>query len=307
MSDESTLPASVVAYIETWGKSGAAERANYQGFLYELCDLLCVPRPEPARADSSQNTYVFEHPVLFDDGLGHTTTKFIDLYRRGCFILEAKQGSEREAREDATGLKLPKRARRGTAVRGTQGWDDAMLAARGQAELYAKALPMSDGWPPFLVIVDVGHSIELFADFTRSGKTYTAFPDARTHRILLRDLAKEQTRERLRLVWTDPDQLDPSRKSAEVTQEVAEDLAELAKSLERSGRNPETVAYLLMRCLFTMFAEDVGLLLPADCFTKLLEARKGKLDTFPGMLQSLCDLPPFFGPGAMRVRGPVLT
>ena len=41
-----------------------------------------------------------------------------------------------------------------------------------------------------------------------------------------------------------------------------------------------------MRCLFTMFAEDVGLL-PKDSFTRLLEGRRGKLDTFPGMLRSL--------------------
>ena len=55
-------------------------------------------QPEPAKADTSLNAYVFEHPVLFDDGFGHTTTKFIDLYKRGCFILEAKQGSDQECR-----------------------------------------------------------------------------------------------------------------------------------------------------------------------------------------------------------------
>jgi hypothetical protein len=41
-----------------------------------------------------------------------------------------------------------------------------MLAARTQAERYAKALPASEGWPPF----DVGYSIELFADFSLTGK-----------------------------------------------------------------------------------------------------------------------------------------
>jgi hypothetical protein len=274
------------SFISRWVTSGAAERANYQIFLCELCDVIGVPRPEPAKADSSQNAYVFEHPVLFDDGFGHTTTKFIDLYRRGAFILEAKQGSDKEAREDATGLKLPKKARKGTAVRGTQGWDDAMLAARGQAELYAKALPVSEGWPPFLVVVDVGHSIELFADFSRSGKTYVAFPDALTHRIRLEDLADEAVRERLRLVWTEPLELDPSRRSAKVTRKVAEQLADLAKSLERSNHKPEVVAQFLMRCIFTMFAEDVELL-PRDSFKTLLEGRRGKLATFPDMLGSL--------------------
>lgn len=286
MPNKAANEAQIAGFVETWGKSAAAERANYQGFLYGLCDVLGVPRPEPAKADSSQNSYVFEHPVLFDDGLGHTTTKFIDLYRRDSFILEAKQGSEREAREDATGLRLPKRARRGTAVRGTQGWDDAMLAARGQAELYAKALPASEGWPPFLVIVDVGHSIELFADFTRSGKTYVAFPDARTHRIFLKDLADETIRERLRLVWMAPLELDPSRVSAKVTREVAEHLADLARSFERSGHEPARVAQFLMRCLFTMFAEDIELL-PKESFLKLLEGRRGKVETFPEMVGSL--------------------
>lgn len=285
VGQSSNAPA-VSEFITRWEASGAAERANYQLFLSELCDVLGVPRPEPAKADPSLNSYVFEHPVLFDDGLGHTTTKFIDLYRRGCFILEAKQGSEREAREDETGLRLPKRARRGTAVRGTQGWDEAMLAARGQAELYAKALPASEGWPPFLVVVDVGHSIELYADFSRSGKTYVAYPDALTHRIALKGLQNDEIRERLRLVWTDPLSLDPSRRSAKVTREVAAKLAELARSLERSGHSPERVAHFLMRCIFTMFAEDAELL-PKASFTRLLEGRRGKLDTFTDMLSSL--------------------
>ena len=41
-----------------------------------------------------------------------------------------------------------------------------------------RALPKDEGWPPFLIVVDVGHSIELFADFTRSGRTYLPFSGA---------------------------------------------------------------------------------------------------------------------------------
>jgi len=272
----------VAEFIASWGGSGAAERSNYQLFLCQLCDVIGAPRPEPAQADSARNVYVFEHPVRFDEG----TTRFIDLYRRGAFVLEAKQGSDKEKQEDETGLKLPKRARRGTAIRGTAGWDDAMLAARGQAEMYARNLPETDELPPFLVVVDVGHSIELYADFARAGKTYTAFPDASSHRIYLNDLADPKVRERLRLVWTNPLELDPSRRSARVTREVASRLAELARSFERSGHEPERVAHFLMRCLFTMFAEDVGLL-PKASFTTLLKGRRGKLDTFVDMLGSL--------------------
>ncbi|QDU18477.1 hypothetical protein ETAA1_03650 [Urbifossiella limnaea] len=276
------------SFISRWEKSGAAERANYALFLSELCDLLEVTRPEPAQADSTQNSYVFEHPVLFDDGLGNTTTKFIDLYKRDCFVLEAKQGSDKAEAAKADATSPPKKGRKGTAVRGTHGWDDAMLAAKGQAELYAKALPASDGWPPFLVVVDVGHSIELYADFARTGKTYVAFPDSRSHRIPLRNLTKSEIKERLKKLWTDPLSLDPSRYSAKVTREVAVQLAELAKSLERSKHPPELVASFLMRCLFTMFAEDVGLL-PKESFKTFLKSRRGKVDSFPAMTRSLWE------------------
>src|SRR5881394_1027016 len=82
-------------FIARWKESGAAERANCQPFLGELCDVLGVPRPQPAQPDDEQNTYVFERAVTFHNGDGSTSTGRIDLYKRGCFVLEAKQGSER--------------------------------------------------------------------------------------------------------------------------------------------------------------------------------------------------------------------
>src|SRR5690606_28105308 len=125
------------------------------------------------------------------------------------------------------------------------------------------------GRPPFLIVVDVGNRIELYSEFTCSGATYTPFPDPRNHRIRLGDLRREAIRERLRTIWTDPFALDPSRESARVTRDIAARLATLARSLEGAGHNPEAVAQFLMRCLFTMFAEDVGLL-PAESFRTLL-------------------------------------
>ena len=290
MTDEPAAPTATDDFIRRWEASGAAERANYAMFLAELCDLLNVPRPDPSRPDDAENAYVFERAVTFQNGDGTTSAGRIDLYKRGCFVLEAKQGSERPESGAAAPL-LPKPARRrGTAVRGTAGWDDAMLAARGQAEQYVRALPASEPNPPFLIVVDVGHSIELLADFTRQGRTYTPFPDALSHRVRLGDLAAEAARERLRLVWTDPLSLDPSRRSAKVTREVAERLAKLAQSLERSGDTPEAVAQFLMRCIFTFFAEDVGLL-PKEAFTTLLRSLREREETslFPDMVRSLWE------------------
>jgi len=153
------------------GRERSGEQANTQSFLNELCDLLNVPRPDPTKADNRDNAYVYERPVPFDDGDGSHTTKFIDLYKRGCFVLEAKQGSDSAAGVDGPMLFTPsaKKSRKGTAVRNTPAWDAAMLKARAQAERYVRMLPADEGNPPFIVVTDVGHTFELFADFSRLG------------------------------------------------------------------------------------------------------------------------------------------
>ncbi|MGH7945736.1 MAG: class I SAM-dependent DNA methyltransferase, partial [Opitutaceae bacterium] len=144
-------------------------------------------------------------------------------------------------------------------------------------------LPEGEPTPPFLVVVDVGHVFELFADFSQQGKAYLPFPDARPHRVRPGDLAKPDKRERLRTVWLDPRSLDPAKISAVVTREVAAHLAELAKSFEQ-GHEPKEVAAFLSRCLFCMFAEDVGLL-PAHSFKQLLDVVKDDPGAFVPMLQ----------------------
>ena len=279
-------------FITRWTRSSAAERANYQLFLSELCDLLGVGRPNPSTADDSADAYVFERSVRFDHADGTHSTGRIDLYKRNCFVLEAKQGSA--ANEDAGASLFARPAtgkKRGTAVRDSPAWDAAMFKARGQAEQYVRALPASEGNPPFVLVVDVGHTIELYADFSRLGKTYTPFPDSRSHRIALSDLTSDDTRRQLASIWTDPLSLDPSRHSAKVTRKVAEKLAKLARSLESSGHHPESVAHFLMRCLFTFFAEDARLIERTrdeeQPFTQLLKGIKGHADQFVPMIQEV--------------------
>ena len=79
-----------------WQPSGGAERADYSLFLTDLCDLLGMPRD--ATTDSpAQDAYVLERAVTFDDGAGKKSTGRIDLYKRGCFVLETKQGTDTTA------------------------------------------------------------------------------------------------------------------------------------------------------------------------------------------------------------------
>jgi hypothetical protein len=257
-----------LAFIQRWQGVTASELATSQSFAIALCELLGVERPHPG----PEQRYEFERPITFRHGDGSSSPGRIDLYRAGCFVWESK--------------KL--RAGQSTRV-----FDEALLRARSQAESYARALPAAEGRPPFLVVVDVGSCIELYADFTRSGATYIPFPDPRSHRIALAQLADAATRQRLRLLWTDPLALDPARASGRVTRAVAAELAGLARSLEADGHAPQTVAAFLTRCLFSLFAEDVGLL-PAGAdglgaFEGLLRQHRARPDTLARMLQVFWD------------------
>ncbi len=60
-------------------------------------------------------------------------------------------------------------------------------------------------------------------------------------------------------ILTNPQARNPEKIAAIVTREVAAEVAEVAKSLEQ-GRDPQAVVQFLMRCIFTTFAADVGLL-----------------------------------------------
>lgn len=245
------------------------ERANYQLFVQRLCRLLDVAEPGFARAEAERNDYVFERRVDFVHPDGSRTPGFIDCYKRGSFVLEAKQSGKRAARAGGA----------------ASAWDQVMLEARRQAENYARALPVADGYPPFLVVVDVGRAIELFADFSGQGKNYAHFPDRARYRIRMEDLREEAVRERLRLVFEDPRALDPARESARVTSDVAARLARIAKRLE-TRHDAKEVAEFLMRCLFTMFAEDVGLL-PEHAFRDLLGRLRAAPDSFVPAVESL--------------------
>lgn len=193
-------------FIERWSGSGGAERANYVSFLTDLCRVLDVPEPEPTRPDASDNAYVFEKGVADPHDDSKATVRRIDLYKRGCFVLEAKQGVEQEAQKEAEVRAASRkgRAKKGHGTRGTRGWDAFMQRARQQAESYVRLLPDGEGRPPFVLVVDVGHVIEVYAEFSRTGGVYRPFPDARTNRIRLEDLRDERVRERLRTVWLEP-------------------------------------------------------------------------------------------------------
>jgi methylase of polypeptide subunit release factors len=289
------------SFISRWATGeGGQERANYALFLSELCDVLDVPRPDQASHDAALNAYAFERAVTFHEPDGSTAHGRIDLYRRGSFVLEAKQsrrpGAAKAIPEQGGFLGLDTQESAPLGRRSaSRAWDVLMLNARQQAEDYAKALPASEGWPPFLIVCDVGHCFEIYADFTGQGKNYAQFPDRQGFRIYLEEIRQEHIRERLRLIWLEPHKLDPTKIAAKATRDVAERLAKISKHLERAkgkdGRNlhdPEAVALFLMRCLFTMFAEDVGLL-PKESFREVLKRCFDDPALFPHLVGQLWE------------------
>ena len=95
MTAEALDPASVDDFIARWTSADGTERANYQLFALDLCELLGVAKPIPASTADGSNAYVFERNVTASFAEGSRAARFIDLYKRGCFVLEAKQSGKK--------------------------------------------------------------------------------------------------------------------------------------------------------------------------------------------------------------------
>ncbi|KZY94705.1 MULTISPECIES: DNA methyltransferase [unclassified Erythrobacter] len=276
--------------ITDFEQSGGSEMANAQLFLERFTRALGIEQPSPAREDTRHNDYVFERNVTFRHPNGTTSTGRIDCYKRDSFIWEAKQSAKRaKSREseqlELAGVEAPQKL--GHAKRGTRSWDRVMIAAKKQAEDYARALPDDHSYPPFILVADIGNVIEVYADFSGQGRNYAHFPDRQSYRLSMADLLEEDVQQRLRTIWTDPHSLDPARISAEVTEDIAQRLAKIAKSLERRY-DPKDIAEFLMRCLFTMFAEDVGLIEETE------EEKRTGVGPFEAMLERMITTPDYF-------------
>ncbi len=281
-------------FIGHWRETGGSELANTQSFINGLSLLLGVAPPNGSKSDDQANDYVFERRVFQDNGDGSKSFGRIDAYKRDCFILEAKQGSEGDIAAfkngeddlDLFGQTASARIKRGTAKRGTPSWAKAMIQAKGQAERYAKALPLEHGWPPILLVTDIGYCIEVYADFSRTGKAYAQFPDRARYRIMLEDLRDVDVRNRLKAIWEDPKSLDPAANSAKVTRKIADLLATVARRIEARSHSAEDTSGFLMRILFTFFAEDCSLI-PKGSFTKLLVEQRAQPTYLKMQLEAL--------------------
>jgi hypothetical protein len=237
-------------FLTKWLGSEGNERANYQTFFGDLCVALAVPVPPPKGSEEGDR-YCFDKNIKFFSEKAETT-RFADFYKESHFLIEAKQGSTNSSK--------------GHGKRGTKGYRDEMQKAFNQAKSYAynRMLP---SLPPFLITCDIGSHFEVWEGFSGEYGSYGA-----RQQINLKDLAQPEIFDRFVAIFTDPQSLNPEKYRARVTREVAAELAKLSRWLEEQGYEAHATANFLMRCIFTMFAEDVELL-KGEVFTKALRDR----------------------------------
>ncbi len=134
--------------------------------------------------------------------------------------------------------------------------------------------------PPLLVVCDM-ETIQVHTNFTGTNKVITVWT--------LEDLLDDAKRERLRKVWTDPNSFDPTKERISITEATVKQFLNIAESLKQRENNPDKTAHFLVKCVFTLFAEDMDLL-PRNGFTQLLEAAKEKPELFKPMAEQLFAL-----------------
>jgi type II restriction/modification system DNA methylase subunit YeeA len=131
--------------------------------------------------------------------------------------------------------------------------------------------------PPLLVVCDM----DVF-------EVHAVFPGTQTrvYRFTLDDLLSSAPTPNCALPFNSPEQLRPEKASARVTESAAREFAKLAASLRERGTEPEAAAHFLMRLLFCLFADSIGLL-PDHLFRQLIELNRAAPAKFTNRLRQL--------------------
>ena len=201
----------------------------------------------PAEVDQEGNTYTFEKGVTKTAG----GDGFADVWMRSHFAWEYK-GKHKD-----------------------------LNAAYQQLLQYREDLDN----PPLLVVCDLDR-FEIHTNYTDTRKEIFAFE--------LADLTENQPTatcslpplEVLRALFTDPGRLKPGQTTEQVTEAAAAQFSRLAESLRSRGVPSERAAHFLMRLLFCLFSEDIGLL-PDKLFSRLVESNMQRPGEFTKRLRQL--------------------
>ena len=147
------------------------------------------------------------------------------------------------------------------------------ISAYGQLLLYSGAL----GNPPLLIVSD-GQRFRIHTHFTHTVRV--------TYELTLDDLLQPAKLDLLRKAFTDPEALRSPVTTAQVTEQAATHFARIAQILRRYDHPAPAVAHFLIRLLFCLFAEDIGIL-PPDLFARLVTRPGQNATTFMAQVRQL--------------------
>ncbi len=131
--------------------------------------------------------------------------------------------------------------------------------------------------PPLLVVCDMDR-IVIHTNFTNTVHAVTT--------LTLDDLLTVEGLRQLRAVFNQPDAFKVTQTTEQVTKAAAEEFATLAELLRAYGTPPQAAAHFLIRVLFCLFSEDVGLL-PDGLFTRIVTQARQRPKSFMPQVQQL--------------------
>lgn len=232
-----------------WAENELKESAASKEHFLDVCAL--VGSPTPREADKQGEWFAFEVGV-----------------QKGAL---AGTGA---------GTGKQKRGFADVFLRGSFAWEykgphKDLDGAYAQLQLYRDALEN----PPLMIVSDMDRFV-----------IRTNFNDMPVERFLFtkEEIGSDggEAEALLRAAFSDPYSLKPGRSREAITAEVAERFGLLAKGLRDRGEEPHEAAHFLMKLVFCLFAEDVGLL-PDGLFGEMISASARSPERFPDRARSL--------------------
>jgi len=213
----------VAEFVHRWKINSQSERASAQSHFRDLCEML--GEKSPAESDPAGERYAFEKQVSKTRG----GSGFADVWLRDHFAWEYKTKHKN------------------------------LQKAYEQLNDYREDL----GNPPLLVVCDF-ERFEVHTNFTATKKRVYAFNLDDLNRNQVTATCPLPPLEVLRALFGDYNVLRPEHTDAYVTQEAAKLFSKLAERMELEERNlgatRAEIAHFLMRLLFCLFADSIGLL-----------------------------------------------
>jgi len=273
LNDDNT-PMTAAEFKKKWSRYQGKEMSAYQEHFDDLCRLL--GQPTPAEADPSGNEFFcFQKRVVKD-------AEFFDL------------GGTPDAGEPTE---------RGFAdvwKKGCFAWE-YKGKKKNLDEAYKQLLRYRESLqnPPLLVVCDFDRYI-IKTNFNGTVQEVYEFTN--------KQIDDPKVLTRLRAVFTDPDFLRPLRTTARVTEELAEKIAAVARSLQGresveladaftrrelqvAQRKNLRIARFLNRIVFCFFAEGTGLL-PTKLFSEIgklaLESKQQFTESLEELFRVMC-------------------